>query len=191
MHATQFVRSLRRTLGGSLDHRGRTSPVLVLLAVVSLVGMLLARQAVAQQGTTVVVDFTNPPGFATIIRAPANQNVPPGSHGYRGDFIAGLSSVYAAGQTEGARIGTVYTMLTGTARPEEFATAGVHVFGIYRLELFGKGSIDAMGSVAVGRPDAKGYLSVVGGTGIYAGATGDCVSEAISPTARRFTCHLR
>ncbi|MDQ5854625.1 MAG: hypothetical protein M3380_21645, partial [Chloroflexota bacterium] len=123
----------------------------------------------------------------SLIRAPANQQAPANAPIFRGDVASGFYQLYPAGQTGGERIGSIYYLLVGTAPSQGYEGAGNHVFGLVRLEIWEKGSIDIMGSH---RFFSRGYFSVSGGTGAYAGAEGECVLERASATASRFTCTL-
>ena len=166
-----------------------TGPRLLLVVALLLLVSVLVPRADVRGATTVAWDFVATPGVPdSLIRAPANQQAPATAPIFRGDVASGFYQLYPAGQTGGARIGSLYYLLVGTAASQGYEAAGNHFLGLARLEIWEKGSIDIIGTH---RFFSRGYFSVSGGTGAYVGAEGECVLERASATASRFTCTLQ
>jgi hypothetical protein len=167
-------------------------PALAVLAAV-LAALLLIPRVGGQATRTVTVDVVFLPSSFSLIRAAANQQLPPTVPPSRGDVIAGQGVVYRPGQTQGERVGSAYLWLVGTTAAtseQEAAAAGNQFYGSFRLELLGQGSLDLTGTVNVFGPSD---LALVGGTGAYMGARGQCVLETIShgPDVDHVVCDLR
>ena len=166
-----------------------TGPRLLVVALVVLLASVLVPRAVVHGATTVAFDWIATPGVPdSLIRAPANQQAAANAPIFRGDIASGFYQLYPAGQAGGERIGSIYYLLVGTAPSQGYEAAGNHVFGLVRLEIWEQGSLDLMGTH---RFLSRGYFSVTGGTGAYAGAEGACVLDRASATASRFTCTLQ
>ncbi len=165
-----------------------TGPRILAFVLLVLLASVLVPRAVVRGATTVSWDFLNTGGVPdSTIRAPANQQAPATAPPFRGDVGAGLHPLYPVGQTGGERIGMVYYWYVGTAIPQGYADAGNHIFGVIRLEIVGKGSLDLIGTAKLG---GKSYFSVSGGTGNYMGAEGECLMQGVAPGVTRFTCTL-
>ncbi len=165
-----------------------TGPRILAFVLLVLLASVLIPRTVVLGATTVAFDWIATPGVPdSLIRAPANQQAAANAPIFRGDIASGFYQLYPAGQTGGQRIGSIYYLLVGTAPCQGYEGAGYHVFGLVRLEIWEKGSIDLMGTHRFLR---RGHFSVRGGTGAYVGAEGECVLERASATASRFTCTL-
>ena len=166
-----------------------TGPRLLVVVLLVLLASVLVPRAIVRGATTVSWDFGSTPGVpGSLIHAPANEHAPATAPPFHGDVGAGIHPLYNVGQSSGERIGLVYYWFVGTAVPQGYESAGNHVFGVIRLEIVGKGSLDLMGTASF---IEKSYLSVSGGTGAYAGAGGECVMFGVSPGVSRFTCTLQ
>ena len=165
-----------------------TGPRLLVVTLLVLLASVLVPRAMVRGATTVSWDFGSTPGVpGSLIRAPANQHAPATAPPFHGDVGAGIHPLYNVGQSSGERIGLVYYWFVGTSVPQGYESAGNHVFGVVRLEIVGKGSLDLMGTASF---TGKSYFSVGGGTGAYMGAGGECLMHGVSPGVSRFTCTL-
>jgi hypothetical protein len=168
---------------------------LILPALLALLVTLLLIPRVGGQSThTLAVDIAFTESSFGLLRDPGNQGLPAQLAPLRGDIFSGQGVLHRPGQREGERLGTAYFLGVGTAAAttqQEFDAVANHFYFIMRLEHLGHGSLDLTGTVKLDGTPA--YLSVVGGTGSYYGATGQCMLRTISaqPPADHVTCDLR
>ncbi len=152
-------------LKGHAVHR-----LLFISSLALLAAMLVIPHAASQETRTLALDVVIAEESFEFIPALGNQ-ITEETFIARGDIITGQGPVYAAGDAGGERIGTFYFMAVGTAQPEHFETAANHIYAVAHFELFGEGTLAVTGVVSFVAPS---YLTITGGTGIYAMASGQC-----------------
>lgn len=156
-------------------------PVVMMLSVILALGVIasvvLVPRVAGQNPRTVVVDVVFEP-----------QRVIPVVDGQpgRGDIWSGGGTIYDGDLDADEPIGEFYFfgVVTGNRWDENAAN---HLFEVGRFELWGQGSLDVMGTANF---DAASYLSIVGGTGSFATARGQCTEEMVGPRRGRFTCEI-
>lgn len=154
---------------------GQTAQRVLLIGVLAvLTAFLLIPRAASQETRTLDLDIVFTDESFEIVPALGNQ---PTDEAFmsRGDVLSGQGAVYAAGDAGGERRGTFYFMGTGTAEPEHFETAANHFYALGYFELFGEGTLAITGVVNFNAPYT---LTITGGTGIYAMASGQCTATA-------------
>ncbi len=189
MDTARCVRSLRTRLGPYLQRDGRVPPFFIVLMVAALAGVLLVPRAFGKRGPAQVFELVFVTSAYSVIRTAAHTQVPADAPPFHGDVVYYVFDVYPPDVTSGTPIGKYFITGVGTARPEEFGTAGNHVLTFGRIELFGQGSLDGIATVAFGKTT---YASILGGTGVYADASGQCIGTPHGPNNQtRLTCDIR
>ena len=157
-----------------------------LLLAVGIIAMLFFAQGVrGDSPRTVNVDVALNEGQFSLIPAPGHEQTAMEGTPYMGDVFSGQAAI----MKDGSRVGTFYFMSVGTAPTgdDNFSNGANNIFAVGRMELWGEGSIDVQGTVTF---FGTSYLSITGGTGMYATATGQCneVSQENGPD--QFSCEV-
>ncbi len=152
-----------------------------------VVAMLFFTQGVrgdSPRTVNVQVDLSNN-GVFSLIPAPGHEALAQQGTPYLGDVFSGQAPILK----DGSRVGSFYFMSVGTVPPgdDNFQNGSNSIFAVGRLELWGEGSIDVQGTVTF---FGDSYLSITGGTGMYATATGQCTETAGDNAPDQFSCEV-
>jgi hypothetical protein len=167
--------------------RRRSAHWLLVIAACAALAALVVVPRVAGQGASTLAFDVVMTGESFERAAAAGNDPSEEAFPSRGDIMSAQGSVYAAGDAGEERIGTFYFFGSITAETEHFATAANHLYVVAHIELFDRGTLAVTGVASFYAPNT---VAITGGTGAYAGASGQCTSVTIEDVDH-WECEVR
>ena len=158
--------------------------VLVVGALAVLAALLVIPRAASQETHTLDLEVSYVAESVEFVLAEGSP--PPGFFPARGDVWSAQGAVTAAGDAGGERLGTFYYMGVGTSMPEHFATAGQPSVCDRDLRDLRRGLLrDYRRFFSFTHTS---YAAITGGTGRYAGMSGQRVYTALGELHDAWSC---